>query len=196
MQERINEKKEKVAKITFSDEKLEAMKSLAQQIAKSLGAKPQSGYRKELEEERKDKLESRAKLKSLTPLELRKVNRKQTEGNDKEDVNKYDGHKTKYDFDKALKVASRTATVYSHLKHTTGKKHSNPKKVRKRKNKKEKIEVDNSGMIDGERVEGLMKTEVHRNKKENDSTEAGSSKTDTQDNYVLETLLSKKGRNF
>lgn len=222
MQERINKKKDEEkgkqtgssTSVTFSNEKLEAMKNLAQQIAKSIGKEPQSQYQKELEEERKEKLESRSKLKALTPVELREINRKKAQRKKEDDNNTYDGVETKYGFDEALTVASRTADVYNHLKSsklasasssgnsskcqdsldhneskdTTVKAKKNHKHKRKsRKRKRDKIEVDSTGMIDGEHVEGLVKTEMQK-KNTNDVT-----RPESQDNYVLETLLSKKG---
>lgn len=223
MQERINKKKEEAGSstsVSFSTEKLEAMKNLAQQIAKSIGDKPKSQFQKELEEERKEKLESRSKLKSLTPVELRELNRKKAQCKEEDDSNKYDDVQTKYGFDEALSVASRTADVYNRLKNSNlasassggnsisssskcqdSADHKESKHIRReakkshkhkrqsRRAKREKNEVDDTGMIDGEHVEGLVKAEVKKKKnKDNDVN-----RTETQDNYVLETLLSKKG---
>lgn len=228
MQERINKKKEEKGKVagsstsvTFSTEKVEAMKNLAQQIAKSIGEKPKSQYQKELEEERKEKLELRSKLKSLTPVELRELNRKKTQCKEEDNTNKYDDVQTKYGFDEALTVASRIADVYNHLKNSKlasassgdnsisssskcqdstdhkeskdnrrrkGKK-SHKHKRKSRKVKREENEVDDTGMIDGEHVDGLLKTVVQKKKIKDKDVNS----TETQDNYVLETLLSKKG---
>lgn len=196
----------------FSEDKIQAMKNLAQQISKSLSASKKTeeeeqpvkktSYQLELEEERRKKLEETEFLKTLTPTELRDYNRKKLNQKDDSDINKIDDHDTNVDFSKALEITEKTAEIYhkfaakeadeseaaqkySSLINQVAKKEDDRGKRKKRKKDKK---VDKSGKVDGEVVEGLVKREVKKNK-EKKSVENNVS----QDDYVLEKLFNKKG---
>lgn len=220
MEEKIKEKEKHKPKkkkkppaedFQFSEDKIQAMKNLAQQIAKSLsGSKKteepvkKTSFQLELEEERRKKLEEKEFLKTLTPTELRDYNRQKLNQKDDSDINKIDDHDTNVDFSKALEITEKTAEIYhefaankadeseaaqkysSLINQVAKKKEDDRGKRRKRKENKK---VDKSGRVDGEVVEGLVKREVKRNKEKKNL----SSENVSQDDYVLEKLFNKKG---
>lgn len=233
MQERIDGKKSKRRKpkisksedTLFSEDKIQAMKNLAQQISKSLtSSKPstevkpvhKSSYQLELEEERQRKLKEKERLKKLTPLELRELNRKKLQSGGEDDNNKIDDFDTNASFSKALEISEKTAELYHHLqkKRGTGKEveeytaivsdvrcdvpksdeinfesvcgGETSKKVKHKD--RDKSTVYKSGTIDGEIVEGVVKSEVKKNKHKKSLKQSKS-----QDEYVLEKLFNKKG---
>lgn len=209
MQERLKEKgkKTKVApteKIEFSQDKIQAMKNLAQQIAKSIAPSTtvkdestKTSVQIELEEDRMKKLEEKEKLKTLTPMELRELNRKRLEKSDDDDVNKLDDFDTNVSFSKALEVTEKTAELYNKVK----KRKEVEKEVEQysnlvqeiantgKKTDKKSTVVDTSGKVDGEIVEGVVKKVIKRHKEKEDSK-----KSLSQDDYVLNKLFNKKGR--
>lgn len=210
MQERMKEarkkKKSEPKEVLFSEDKIQAMKSLAQQIAKSIAAKnteektvEKSSFQIEVEEERQRKLAEKETLKTLTPVELRELNRKKMEKVDDDDVNKIDDFDTNVSFSKALEVTEKTAQLYTKVKkkRTADKEAEEYSKLveqvaikKKEKSRKEKTKegaVDRSGKVDGEVVEGLLKREVKRHKEKEKNKEC------TQDDYVLSKLFNKKG---
>lgn len=62
-------------------------------------------------------------------------------------------------------------------------------KNKKRKKDKEKIIIDHSGTLDGEEVDGLVKTETKKARKEKNQQ-----LTENQDDFVLGKLFHKKGK--
>lgn len=189
------------------------MKNLAQQIAKSIRSSgdpvsevKKTPYQKELEEERAEKLKEKAYLKTLTPMELRILNRQKL--NEKEDIaNKIDDRETNISFSNALSMSEKTSKVYRDIKihklklddsncvastsseenSNLMKKHKSKHKKKKSKNKdRDKVNIDTSGTVDGEAVEGLVKREIK-------SKEKHKNKNEQQDDYVLEKLFSRKG---
>lgn len=212
MQERLKQKTSRkkkaltAEKIEFSEDKIQAMKNLAQQIAKTIAPVQaeeklvaKSSVQVEIDEERKRKLEEKEQLKTLTPVELRELNRKKLEKVDDGDTNKIDDLNTNVSFSKALEVTEETAQLY----HKAKKKKKDvaeeieryTKIVEKvaiegkiRKNKHKNKIVDTSSKIDGEVVEGVVKKEINK-QKDKESTKRNL----TQDDYVLNKLFSKKG---
>lgn len=210
MQEHLKKKckKQKIAqteKIEFSEDKIQAMKNLAQQIAKSITPntvkeeQKKSSIQIEIEEERLRKLEDKEILKTLTPVELRELNRKKLEKTDNDDINKLDDVDTNVSFSKALEVTEKTAQLYNKVK--------NKKDVEKgveqysklvqevAKNKPKKKDVknvhtikDTSDKVDGEIVEGVIKKEIKKH-----LNQENSKKSLSQDDYVLSKLFNKKG---
>ncbi|KAF5302011.1 hypothetical protein FQA39_LY10481 [Lamprigera yunnana] len=208
LQERIHSKKQEKKehsskeKHQFSDDKVKEMKNLAQQIAKNIGHKNEApvvrktSYQLELEEERNKKLQERETLKKLTPLELRNLNRRKLEEQKKDDGNEIDNFDANISFSNALKISEKTAKLYNDIKDNkisdkegTNKyckiigrnKHSISKEKHKADGK-----IDTSGVVDGERVEGLLKREVKKHTKY-------TKHNDNQDDFILEKLFSKKG---
>lgn len=217
---RSKQKTEITTNVQFSEDKIQAMKSLAQQIAKSMSAvnsiqknQPvkKTSYQIDLECERQQKLEERERLKALDPMELRLLNRKKSEKHDDSNINKIDDLDTNASFSKALEITEKTATLYHKINSTksSGKEvleytsllnevatgSSDEKCDTEHKSKKRKVKakeecsvkVDNSGVIDGEVVEGLLKKEIKKHKLKT------TQKHTSQDDYVLEKLFSKKG---
>lgn len=206
----------------FSEDKIQAMKTLAQQIAKSMSAanpvpnnKPakKTSYQTELERERQQKLKEREHLKVLDPMKLRLLNRKKLEKHDDSNINKIDGLNTGASFSKALDITEKTAALYHDLNSNknSGKEvleytsllnevtmssadekcddKETSKKQRIKLKYQSRMKVDNSEVVDGEVVEGLIKKEVKK-----DSHFKTSQKRPSQDDYVLEKLFNKKGK--
>lgn len=200
MQERKAKRAPPTDKIEFSQDKIQAMKNLAQQIAKSIAptaAEKQSPTKTieqiEIEEERMKKLQEKEQLKTLSPIQLRELNRKKLENVTESDVNKIDDLDTNVSFSKALEVTEKTAQLYSKVKtkNSTEKAVEQYSKlvqeVTKRDKRKQKV-IDTSGKVDGEFIEGVVKQEIKKHKeKECDK------KNLSQDDYVLNKLFSKKG---
>ncbi|XP_066151496.1 DNA excision repair protein ERCC-6-like [Euwallacea fornicatus] len=197
LQEKIKEKS-KSSEVEFSEDKIKAMKELAQRISKSIAAaQPQKDpYREELEEERMAKLKERQKLKTLSPQQIIKYNKLKVANCEDDSSNKLDGQETRASFAEALDRGSNTAILYrkmiskeikqKDIKILKRKLHSVPETNNKSaKLAKTSHHVDTSGLVDGEEVEGLVKREVRKPS----SLKSGN----TQDNYILEHLFSKKG---
>ncbi|KAG5895534.1 hypothetical protein JTB14_010678 [Gonioctena quinquepunctata] len=200
--------------VNFTEDKIQQMKNLAQQIAKSLSKKP-TPYQRELEDERQRKLQEKNTLKQLTPQELFHYNK--VKANEIEPVgNKIDGYEAKVSFSEALQYSEKTAKLHHELNsHKTDpaeavktveeihkvitkepvkliesftKNHKESPKCEKKK-RKNKCVVDVTGTIDGERVDGLVKTEIKKEKRHKKQK----SETESQDDYVLGKLFQKKG---
>lgn len=161
--------------ITFSEDKIQAMKSLAQQIAKNMSTKI---------EEKTKKQEEEIKIDRPTPVELLAINRKKLEKKEEPIVNRIDDRETNLSFSDALVIAEKP-NIPEDEREISGKEIIEPKK--KKDKKKDKVKIDASGEIDGEKVDGLLKREIK--KKEKIQKKADKS----QDEYVLEKLFSKKG---
>uniref|UniRef100_A0A1Y1KDE8 DNA repair and recombination protein RAD54-like n=1 Tax=Photinus pyralis TaxID=7054 RepID=A0A1Y1KDE8_PHOPY len=203
LQEKMKEKKnEGESSVQFSDAKIEAMRSLAQQIAKSISNKntesnviQKTSQQKELEAVRLQKLQKKEVLKKLSPMELRLLNRNKLEKKE-EVVNKIDDVGTNVSFSNALALSEKTSELYHKMKNN--KKElpivEEPKSVKKGQEKKESkgrkkldVKVDTSGIVDGEVVEGLLKKETKKHQNREDGSKS------SQDDYVLEKLFTKKG---
>ncbi|RZC35270.1 DNA excision repair protein ERCC-6-like [Asbolus verrucosus] len=204
IQERLKEKRKKVKKedpVQFSEDKIQEMKNLAQQIAKSIAQSEKTEiqktpYQVELEEERRKKLEEKEELKKLTPVELMYLNREKAQEKPESRGNRVDDCETDVSFSTALEYSETNAKLYNELKREKIKNFERKEgdlsfRQKHKKSKREDIfksVVDNTGTVDGEKVDGLLKTEikkVKKNKKVNQS--------ESQDQYVLEKLFSKKG---
>lgn len=196
MQEQIKEKKEKKkSNSQFTEDKIQAMKDLAQQISKSLSN--QTRDQKVLEKERRKKLEEKKKLKDLTAPELLLLNREKAKNKNDIAGNTVDDCMTNVSFSRALEYTEKAAVSYHKIKAkakvTDEAEPTDILKKKKRKKDKDifKSIVDNSGAIDGEKVEGLVKTEVKKIRKKYEKAEM--TKVGNQDHYVLEKLFSSKG---
>lgn len=207
-------KTESKESVCFSEEKIESMKNLAKEIAKRISntnsnetqTKKKSIYQQKLEEEKLAKLEEKEKLKMFSPSELRSLNRKKAEIIPDDHSNKVDDTSTNISFSTALDVSEKTANIYHNYKYykansiecnsdiaisseTTSAESTTTKAPSKRKKNRDLFKVDLSGTIDGENIEGLVKREVNKPKhKDKDDTNNNS-----QDDYVLGKLFSKKG---
>lgn len=162
--------------ITFSEDKIQAMKTLAQQISKKLSSSQQPARKTNEIETHEPR---------PTPVELLAINRKKLEPKIEDIVNKIDDQNTEGSFAFALTEAEKCSKVYHNKKPLEREKLREVPLLKKQKNKRVKIDV--SGQIDGEKVEGLIKREV----KKKDKVEKKSDKS--QDQYVLEKLFSRKG---
>ncbi|GLV36166.1 Imitation SWI [Carabus blaptoides fortunei] len=160
--------------ISFSEDKIQAMKSLAQQIAKNMSTKMDEKSKKEEEDTKTDR---------PTPMELLTMNRKKLETKVEPIVNRIDDRETNVSFSDALMITERPNIPVDET--NTSVKES---ETRKRKgSKKVKVKIDESGEIDGEKVDGLVKRETKRKEKVQKKADK------SQDEYVLEKLFSKKG---
>lgn len=195
MQEQIREKKEKQkSNSQFTEDKIQAMKNLAHQISKSLSAK--STDQQVLEEERCRKVGNKQKFKNLAALDLLHMNREKTKEKPGMTGNSVDDCKTNVSFSRALEYTENTSASYHKIKEKA--KLTNLGKpaeiiTKKRKKNKDifKSIIDSSGAIDGEKVDGLVKTEMKKMRKKYDKTQTV--KIGNQDQYVLEKLFSSKG---
>lgn len=159
--------------ITFSEDKIQAMKSLAAQIAKNM-----SQQKKENKEEPKEE--------RPTPSELLAINRMKLVTKPEPIANKIDDKITNDSFADALAVAEKTYGEYKKIKRVLEEKEEpEPKKVKVKHKNDTKIDV--SGQIDGEKVEGLVKREIKKKEK------VGKAVDKSQDTYVLEKLFARKG---
>lgn len=192
------DKRKATSDIHFSEDKIQAMKLLAQKIAKGIGKpeKPKTALEIELEAERKRRLGEKAFLKTLSPAELREYNRKKLEAGEDEEVNRLDDCETAVSFSKALEISEKTAEIYHNVKAkgAAEKEVTSLDSVEEGKRERSKTvrcgKVDLSGQIDGERIEGLVKREVKKTKEERLDKSKGSQK---QDDYVLGKLFAKSG---
>ncbi|KAL3288792.1 hypothetical protein HHI36_003226 [Cryptolaemus montrouzieri] len=201
IQERLLEKKKNKKtddtppqEVVFSEDKIQKMKLLAQQLAKSITSKEpkKTPYQMELEEERLEKKKKKEELKKLSIPELLQLNREKANQKVDDTINKVDDHETSCSFSKALEVAETKSNLYrkivekkidvKQLKEKIEKDIENKEK----KKVKEKIVIDKSGKVDGEKVEGLVKAEKKKTKA---SCEPGSS----NDDFILNKLFSSKG---
>lgn len=183
--------------VSFTEDKIKKMKQLAQQISKNIVTKTTTDVSQPADN---SKLKKKAELKKLTPVELLALNRKKMLPPKVEPiVNKIDDTETNASFDAVLQLVAtkikdtpqdkqeeKVETIEkvddTHMElDKDRKKHSRKKKT------KDKIKVDNSGKIDGEKVIGLVKVEMKKKEKNEAQTSA------KQDDYVLEKLFSKKG---
>lgn len=222
--------------IQFSDVKIQAMKDLAQQIARGMSSKsvnvveedPKTSYQLKLEEERRTKLEEKAKLKHLTPPELLMYNKQKLLNNKNEDdiANKFDDCDTNASFSKALEYSEKTLKLYHRLKSEKvhkiveeeavndsdkviaeelpvqaiavkdkiKKKKTKKKRDNKERSKSEENFVDDSGTVDGEQVEGLLKLEIKMKKNKAKHKSSSNSNEAAQNEYILEKLFMKKGK--
>ncbi|XP_063918489.1 DNA excision repair protein ERCC-6-like [Zophobas morio] len=196
LQERMQEKKKK-SSVEFSEDKIQAMKKLAQEIAKNIAKPPEqevkkTSYQLHLEEERQKKLEERQQLKRLTVMELRNLNREKDKERPESPVNKVDDCNATVSFATALEYSETNAKLYHELKGDRITKSVEVKKKSKKKHskskEKEQCVVDRSGTVDGEKVDGLVKTEIKEVQKSENST-----KSDDQDQYILHKLFARKG---
>lgn len=158
--------------VTFSEDKIKAMKEMAQQIAKKMSNKTEV---KPKIDKPPNEVEKRP-----TPVELLEINRRKLIPPPPEpEANKVDDMKTNVSFEAALDFCTEKK-ITKELPHEEVSK-------RKDKKKKEKVKVDKTGKVDGEKVEGLVKIETKKPEKKKHIPE------NTQDDYVLEKLFSKKG---
>lgn len=219
------EPSEESTDITFSDDKIQAMKNLAQQISKSLSRKEvkKTSLQRDLEEERQLKLKQKAELKQLTPEALLLYNKERANAQEDVSVNKIDDSEAKVGFSEALEYAEKTAKLHHVLNLKKGEIHekviktakkihktvtkessenpidkykqpscSNSKtepKVKKREKQSHKTKIDDSGTIDGEHINGLVKTEMKKYKEDKNK-----SNNSNQDDFVLGKLFQKKGK--
>ncbi|CAH1164078.1 unnamed protein product [Phaedon cochleariae] len=209
----LKSKKLKKSDVQFTEDKLQQMKNLAHQIAKSL-TKPKSILPPELEEEKLQKLKEKEEIKTLSPQALLDYNREKAKQKETASINKIDNCEATVSFSEALEYSEKTAKLHHVLNSSKADhctviqkaqiihqkitkepeqliekyKKSKPKNVGKEKRKKDKAIVDTSGKIDGEIVDGLVKTEIKRQKKSKKEENV-----ETHDDYVLGKLFQKKG---
>lgn len=205
------------AAIQFTEDKIQAMKNMAAQIAKSLSqTQKKTTAQLQLEEERLKKMKERQELKKLTPQALFHYNKDKAKVREDTSINKIDDSEAKVGFSEALKYTEKTAKLHHALVEG---KIKEPGKIAKKvddirskvvkqdkrdplekykkqsaseeqkKQKKEKIIVDRSGTVDGEEVTGLVRTEMKKVKKKKNEVP-----TDAQDDFVLGKLFEKKGK--
>ncbi|KAH1006602.1 DNA excision repair protein ERCC-6 [Dendroctonus ponderosae] len=166
-------------------EKVRAMRALARKISQSLTKEPAiDAYRLELEEERQQKLQEKAKLKHLTAQELVEFNRLKTAVREDEDKNTLDGDVAGGSFEEALERSSKSAALYRKI--TTKQIRPSELKALKAKGRKRRCSMspDTSGKIDGQLVKGLVKRETKAPPKRHKPSKG---------DYILEHLFSKKG---
>lgn len=172
----IDKKKRAVAtdvSVSLSDDKIRAMKSLAQEIAKKLSKKVET---KDVEREPRP-----------SPVELLEMNRRKLQPKPPEPVvNKIGDIETSMSFSRALRVAADAGKMTKLETKEDERKREEAERERKRKSKG-KVRIDRTGKLDGERVEGLLKIEYKKKEKRKGA------KGNDQDDYVLGKLLSRKG---
>lgn len=202
--EKAKKKKEQKHTVVFSQDKIQQMRDLAQKISKNLTQNSEaerpskSVIQLEMEVEKVEKKGEREYLKTLTPTQLREYNRKKClENGDDESINEIDGYKTDIPFAQALDLSEKTAElhvdlqnkrdVYNNLNKLNSEKMGSYKSCEN--GVQTKLVIDISGKIDGETINGLVKSEMKKTKvkKRKDNH------VETQDEYVLNKLFSKKG---
>ncbi|XP_050504350.1 DNA excision repair protein ERCC-6-like [Diabrotica virgifera virgifera] len=207
IQDRLKEsKKQKKRKETpkdaescFTEDKIQQMKNLAQQIAKSLNKKP-TVMQMELEAERAEKQEKREEMKTLEVGELHKYNKEKEKQEENTTINKIDDRDAIVSFSDALQYSEKTAQLHNKLKQTKElttiaeeartaklKITKEPDKFIDKFKKKDKS-VNKSGRVDGQHVEGLVKVEIKKKKKSKESVESAE-----PDDFILGKLFQKKG---
>ncbi|KAI4466822.1 snf2/rad54 family member [Holotrichia oblita] len=219
MQERLKEKAAKKKKrkenkrdsgFSFSEDKIEQMKKLAQEISKRIAeTKPEtpkivkkSSFDVVLEEEKEARKREREYMKTLTPQELMEYNREKLLTKDDSMINKVDDIETEASFSKALEISQETSGIYHKIKDdrldvdkavekydclTKPIKKKDIKSKNRRNKDKNRDKIDDPHLVDGEKVEFLVKKEI--NSKKGPDKETLSQK---QDQYVLEQLFSRK----
>lgn len=207
MQKILDEKRrKKKPEVVFSEDKIREMHDLAQKISKNLSGNNQKRENKksviqlEIEVDKSERLNEREYLKTLTPSELLVYNRNRLEKNNDDSINEIDDCKTDITFSKALEISEKTAKLHTELQlkkdvldnlnEINTEKMGNFVDNKKGKSKK-KIVVDVSGKIDGEKINGLLKTEMKKSKRSKHKTR--NDPCESQDEYVLNKLFSKKG---
>lgn len=207
-------------KIQFTDDKIQAMKNLAAQIAKSFPeTQRKTSVQIEVEAERQEKLKERQELKKLTPQALLHYNHDRANAKEDTSVNKIDDSEAKVGFSEALEYSEKTAKLHHAL--VSGKIKEPDKIVKKvedirkkviknhnkdplekykkeygerdisvseKSKKREKTKVDYTGIVDGEQVDGLVRRESKKAKKDKKQTSS-----EIQDDFVLGKLFQKKG---
>lgn len=219
IQEKLLEKKKKKkqnvnqGEIVFSEDKIEKMKLLAQQLAKNITKdKPEcskTSCQKEFEEERLERLKRKEELKKFSPQQLLELNREKAKMKPEDNINKVDDRDISCSFSKALDIAETKAELYNKIME--GKldvkvleeklkkekkieeeemKVKNKKSKDKKKNRKNKVIIDESGKVDGEKVEGLVKAEKKKLRADDSNQDAA------KDDFILGKLFSSKGNFF
>lgn len=205
LDEKRSKKKEKSA-VVFTEDKIQQMRDLAQRISKNIAqnadekesAKNKSVVQLELEVEKIERKGEKEYIKTLTPIQLREYNKKKNLKMDDDSINEIDGLKTDITFSKALEISEKTAKlhvdlqkkkdIYNNLKNLNNEKMGSYKS--EENGMKTKLVIDTSGKIDGETINGLVKAEIKKTKfKKNKNN----NQKETQDEYVLNKLFSKKG---
>ena len=210
-----NKYKDKLPRdVNFSDDKIKQMKLLAQQLAKKFGKgnktddvqrkKRKVGHEVEDEIEKTRKQNERDHMKKLTPQQLLEHNRQKDCNFEDKSINRIDGFETDVSFSKAMKITETTSDIYHEMKantldydaarnkydSVTGIVDLNESNLVKKRKVEEKVTVDTSGTIDGQKIEGLLKREKKKFKKGQKHNNSNAQ----QDDYVLEKLFAKKGR--
>lgn len=210
-----NEHKDKLPQdVNFSDDKIKQMRLLAQQLAKSIGKenktddvqkkKRKIGHELEDEIEKTRKQNERNCMKKLTPQQLLQYNRQKQCNFEDKSINQIDGFEADVSFSKAMKITETTSQIYHKMKSNkldydvaqkrydsvTGVVDLNETSPPKKRKVEEKVTVDTSGTIDGQKIDGLLK----REKKKVDKRRKHNSGNARQDDYVLEKLFAKKGK--
>ncbi|KAI4466926.1 snf2/rad54 family member [Holotrichia oblita] len=186
------------------------MKKLAQEISKRIAeTKPEtpkivkkSSFDVVLEEEKEARKREREYMKTLTPQELMEYNREKLLTKDDSMINKVDDIETEASFSKALEISQETSGIYHKIKDdrldvdkavekydclTKPIKKKDIKSKNRRNKDKNRDKIDDPHLVDGEKVEFLVKKEI--NSKKGPDKETLSQK---QDQYVLEQLFSRK----
>ncbi|XP_056636505.1 DNA excision repair protein ERCC-6-like [Diorhabda sublineata] len=210
IQEKLKEKKSKRKSKTsdtfFSEDKIQQMKLLAQQIARSLTKKP-TNLQIELNAEKMEKQEERQEMKTLDVGELLRYNKeKEMYQGTNEFVNKIDDCEAVVGFSEALEYSEKTAKLHNNLKRgkDIDKIVNDVKKAKRsvtktpvklitkfKKRKRDKSDmVDTSGKVDGEKIEGVVRREIKKNKRKHKNP-SGVNKQ--QDDFILGKLFQKKG---
>lgn len=188
------------------------MHKLAQKIAKnftsnSVSKETKSVIKIEMEIEKKEKLSEKQYMKTLTPVELRNYNKRKLEKTEDDTVNKIDDIKTTITFSKALELSGETAKLHTDLQKNKDvfnvlmKLNAEKEGDHKRKDKtkehstkkhrgKEKVVTDNSGLVEGKKIENLLKVESRKQLKIKGGNH---NESESQDEYILNKLYSKKG---
>lgn len=211
IQEKLKEKKSKSKKSDafFSEDKIQQMKLMAQQIAKSLTKKP-TNLQIELNAEKMEKQEELEEMKSLEVGELLRYNKEKETCRDEDAfVNKIDDYEAVVGFSDALEYSEKTAKLHNNLKSgkeivkivedvkkakqsVTKTPDKLIKKFKKRKKDRSDLVVDTSGKVGGEKIEGLVKREIKKNRGKHKTTTV-ESKQQQQDDFILGKLFEKKG---
>ncbi|XP_045471449.1 DNA excision repair protein ERCC-6-like [Harmonia axyridis] len=216
IQERLLKKRKKEPldmsnKIVFSEDKKEKMQLLAQQLAKNITKLEgnRTSYEKHLEEERSERLKKKKELQDFSAPELLELNRKKGEATVDDNTNKIDGSETSCSFSKALDIAETKAELLhklidgkldikvleDKLNREKKEREKNASVIKKQKNEvegrkkgeKKKLIIDESGKIDGETVEGLVKVEKKKLKRNDANRDI------KEDDFILSKLFNKKG---
>lgn len=216
MEERLKEKQEQKKKkkdnskskhsINFSNDKIEQMRKLAQEISKNIEKNKTEPLKKstvqlEMEEEKEKKEAERKYMKTLTPSELLEYNKKKLLPVDDSMINKIDFIETGASFSKALEVSEKASDIYHKVKEEklnldkgVRKYDSLTKPIKKKECKIKEVKrcehKSKHKTVDGEEIEFLVKKQLHTKNKE---SVRNVTTNESQDQYVLEKLFSKKG---